>query len=78
VAEGSLAADSTDAVTGGQLHVAAGNVSADSTDAINGGQFFALSSSASTGLNSLSTSMGFGEMANQKFYRGQGSDRCID
>ncbi|WP_371751982.1 ESPR-type extended signal peptide-containing protein [Snodgrassella alvi] len=38
-------------------HVAAGNVSADSTDAINGGQFFALSSSASTGLNSLSTSM---------------------
>ncbi|OOX82514.1 hypothetical protein BGH94_00015, partial [Snodgrassella alvi] len=38
-------------------HVAAGNVSADSTDAINGGQLFALSSSASTGLNSLSTSM---------------------
>ncbi|MBI0068395.1 MULTISPECIES: ESPR-type extended signal peptide-containing protein [unclassified Snodgrassella] len=38
-------------------HVAAGDVSADSTDAINGGQFFALSSSASTGLNSLSTSM---------------------
>ena len=38
-------------------HVAAGDVSAHSTDAINGGQFFALSSSASTGLNSLSTSM---------------------
>ncbi|NUE81739.1 hypothetical protein GYX91_10835, partial [Snodgrassella sp. ESL0304] len=38
-------------------HVAAGEVSADSTDAINGGQLFALSSSASTGLNSLSTSM---------------------
>ncbi|WP_370578449.1 ESPR-type extended signal peptide-containing protein [Snodgrassella alvi] len=38
-------------------HVAAGDVSAHSTDAINGGQFFALSSSASTGLSSLSTSM---------------------
>ncbi|NUF77350.1 hypothetical protein GY065_00050, partial [Snodgrassella sp. ESL0323] len=38
-------------------HVAAGDVSVHSTDAINGGQFFALSSSASTGLNSLSTSM---------------------
>ena len=38
-------------------HVAAGDVSVHSTDAINGDQFFALSSSASTGLNSLSTSM---------------------
>ena len=38
-------------------HVAAGDVSAESTDAINGGQFFALSNSASTGLNSLSTTI---------------------
>ncbi|MBI0182487.1 hypothetical protein H3V11_11160, partial [Snodgrassella sp. W8158] len=38
-------------------HVAAGDVSENSTDAINGGQFFALSSSVSTGLNSLPTTV---------------------
>ncbi|WP_287957083.1 YadA-like family protein [Snodgrassella sp.] len=36
-------------------NVAAGRMAADSTDAVNGGQLFSLSSSTSTGLNSLST-----------------------
>ncbi|MCO6507934.1 MAG: hypothetical protein J6578_03970 [Snodgrassella sp.] len=36
-------------------NVAAGRMAADSTDAINGSQLFSLSSSTSTGLNSLST-----------------------
>ncbi|MBI0165724.1 YadA family autotransporter adhesin, partial [Snodgrassella sp. M0351] len=36
-------------------NVAAGRIAADSTDAVNGSQFFNLSSSTSTGLNSLST-----------------------
>ena len=38
-------------------NVAAGRIAADSTDAVNGSQFFNLSSSTSTGLNSLSTSL---------------------
>ncbi|WP_371751075.1 ESPR-type extended signal peptide-containing protein [Snodgrassella alvi] len=38
-------------------NVAAGNIALDSTDAVNGGQLFSLSSSASTGLSSLSTNL---------------------
>ena len=38
-------------------NVAAGNIALDSTDAVNGGQLFSLSSSTSTGLNSLSTNL---------------------
>ena len=38
-------------------NVAAGNIALDSTDAVNGGQLFRLSSSTSTGLNSLSTNL---------------------
>ena len=38
-------------------NVAAGNIALGSTDAVNGGQLFSLSSSASTGLSSLSTNL---------------------